>query len=66
MKEYTFDVKLWATVQVKAESEKEARQKLANYADCLDIGIETPDGVKFTNASSEGEFDLLEIDGEDV
>lgn len=65
-KEYAFDVKLWAMARVTATSEQDARDKLANYADCLDIGFVSPDGVKFTEASSEGSFDLIEIDGEAV
>lgn len=65
-KEYTFDVKLWAVARVTADSEQAARDKLANYADCLDIGLVSPDGVKFTEASSEGSFDLIEIDGEAI
>ncbi len=62
--EYAFDVKLWAVARVQADTEEEARVKLANYANCMDIGIVTPDGVAFTEASSEGEFDLFEFDGE--
>lgn len=64
MSEYAFDVKLWAVARVTAASEDEARKKLANYADDLDIGMVTPDGVRFTTAGSEGDFDLIEIDGE--
>lgn len=66
MTEYAFDVKLWAVARVEAATVAEARAKLANYADCLDIGMVTPDGVKFTEASSEGEFDLFEVDGKDI
>ena len=64
--EFAFDVKMWAVARVIADSELEARRKLANYANALDIGMVTPDGVNFTEASSEGEFDLFEIDGEFV
>ena len=64
--EYAFDVKLWAVARVTADSEQEARDKLRNYADCLDIGLISPDGVRFTEASSEGEYDLFEIDGEAI
>ena len=62
--EYAFDVKLWAVARVTAATEKEARAKLADYAQCLDIGMQTPNGVSFTEASSEGEYELFEIDGE--
>ena len=62
--EYAFDVQLWAVARVTAATEKEARAKLANYAQYLDIGMQTPDGVLFTEASSEGEYVLFEIDGE--
>jgi hypothetical protein len=65
MTEYAFDVKLWAVARVTATNEKEARDKLANVANAMDIGYDV-DGVKFTEASSEGDFDLLEIDGEAV
>lgn len=64
MNEYAFDVKLWAVARVKAATVEEARAKLRNYAECLDIGMVTPDGVTFTEASSEGEYDLFEINGE--
>ena len=64
--DYTFDVKLWATARVRAESEQEARAKLAKVADCMDISMVTPDGVTFTEASAEGDADLIEIDGEAV
>lgn len=66
MTEYAFDVKLWAVARVAADTEREAREKLANYADCLDIGLVSPDGVTFTEASGEGEYDLIEIDGEAI
>jgi len=65
MPEYAFDVKLWTVARVTAENEKEARKKLAEVADCIDVGFDK-DGVKLTEASSEGEFDLIEIDGEAV
>ena len=68
-KEYAFDVKLWAVCRVQAASEEEAREKLKNVVDCLDIGIDGFNGghgVKITEASTEGELDLIEIDGEAV
>lgn len=66
MTEYAFDVKLWAVARVEADSEEQAQKKLMNYADCLDIGFESPDGVTFTEASAEGDGDLIEIDGDSV
>jgi len=65
MTEYAFDVKLWAVARVTAASEKEARKKLHDVVDCIDIGFDA-DGVKLTEASAEGAFDLVEIDGEAV
>jgi hypothetical protein len=64
MTEYAFDVKLWAVARVTADNVKEAREKLRNVADCMDMRLVTPDGVRFTEASSEGAYDLIEIDGE--
>lgn len=66
MKTFTFDVCLFATVRVDAESREEAENKLSNYTGCLDIGMTTPDGVRFTEASADGSPELIEIDGEAV
>ncbi len=63
MTEFAFDVKLWAVARVTANSLEEAKAKLANVADCMDIGFDK-NGVKFTEASAEGDADLIEIDGE--
>ena len=63
MTQYAFDVKLWAVARVTANNEKEARLKLSEIVDCIDIGFDV-DGVKLTEASAEGEYDLFEIDGE--
>jgi len=73
--EYAFDVKLWTTVRVKASTEKRAREILHDFADCLDIGtvadsqnredMSPGEEIRFTEASSEGSYDLIEIDGED-
>ena len=65
-KEYTFDMKLMATAYVEASTEAEARLKLADYADCLDISMTTPSGVTFNEAHHDNRFDLVEIDGEAV
>jgi len=67
MPEYAFDLTLSAVARVEANNESEAREKLYNYAACLDIGIVTPDGVSFTEASAvepPKNYSLFEIDGE--
>lgn len=69
MHEYMFDVKLWTVARVTAANEKEAREKLHAVVDCVDLSG-TPgtadNGVTLTEASTEGEADLIEIDGEAV
>jgi hypothetical protein len=65
MVEYAFDVKLWAVARVQASSEAEALSKLYEVVDCIDIGF-NEGGVKLTEASTEGEADLIEIDGKAV
>lgn len=67
MPEYAFDVTLTTTARVTAKTEAEARAKLRNHADCLDIGYVSPDGVTFTEASACDETDILiEVDREAV
>ena len=63
MPEYTFDIKLWAVARVEAATEAEARANLADIVDCLDLNREI-NGVTLTEASAEGDYDLIEIDGE--
>lgn len=67
MKEYAFDATLFAVVRVKAETEEEARDKMADVIACLDISLER-DGVTITEATAsfaEGQDPVLfEIDGE--
>lgn len=65
MKEFAFDVKLFAVARVTAKTEKEARAKLHNVVDCLDVGYDGH-GVKITEASNDGTPELIEIDGEAV
>lgn len=67
-KEYTFDVKLFATMRVKAATLNEARAILNEAADCLDCnGGAWPDGTPILfEAGQDGEADLIEIDGEPV
>lgn len=66
-KEYAFDVKLWAVARVTASSETEARKKMAEHLQCIDVGFDA-EGIKMTEASIEDSDndELLEIDGEDV
>lgn len=65
MPEYAFDVKLWATARVEAETEEKAREILANVVSCLDVSLDAH-GVKIAEACAEGDYDLVEIDGEAV
>lgn len=67
--EYAFDVKLFAALRVKAHSEKEARELLAQALDCVTINCGAILGEPLIGEASideEGEFDLYEIDGEAV
>ena len=70
-KEYTFDVKLFASFNIEASSEKEARdvieQKLFN--DILECNRGAwPDGnpILFTASADNDSPELIAIDGEDV
>lgn len=65
MREYTFDVKIFAEVSVRAESEEAARKAIANVG--LSVTRAGPNGQGYDcpNAT-DGEPDLLRIDGEDV
>ena len=66
--EYLFDVKLFASVRVKAEDENAARKMLNDVFDCADINAGAwPNGDPVTGeASQDGEADLIEVNGEDV
>jgi hypothetical protein len=67
MKEYAFDVKLWAVCRVTASNEATARKKMLDVLDCIDVSYDN-DGVKLTEASIEDESgetsELIEVDGE--
>ena len=65
MPEYAFDIKLWAVARVGADTEEEARAKLSANIHCVDLGFDRG-GVKITEASIEGSFDLFEIDGKEL
>lgn len=65
--EYLFDVKLFASLRVKAGSEKEARAMLAKALDCAEVNCgQWPDGSPITAEASldDDPPDLVEIDGE--
>lgn len=66
VREYAFDVKLMATIRVKASSEDEARALVRDHLDCADANLGAwPDGNPIlAEASMDGEPDRLEIDGE--
>ena len=63
MREYAFDVKLWATVRVRASSEGEARRMLDENLDCASCNAgawEDGSPILF-EASVEGGYDLIEL-----
>jgi hypothetical protein len=68
--EYLFDVKLFAAVRVKAESEDEARTMLKKAFDCADCnGGAWPNGDPITFEASlddPANDELIEVDGEFV
>lgn len=68
MHEYAFDVKMFAAIRVKAETEAKARAMLAEALDCADCNMGAwPDGTPILcEASMDGDADLYEIDGEDA
>jgi hypothetical protein len=68
MKEYAFDVKLFAAIRVKASSEGAARAMLVERLDCADANFGCwPNGDPIlAEASIDGDADLYEIDGEAV
>jgi hypothetical protein len=64
MTRFLFDVKLFASVTVEAESEAEARKMLAEVMDCAGVNAGAwPNGdpVVF-EASQDGEPDLVEVE----
>lgn len=68
MKEYAFDVRLFATIRVNAETVLQARTMLMAALDCADTNFGAwPNGDPITaEASWDGPMDLIEIDGEAV
>ena len=65
MTEYAFDINLQAVARVIANTAADARQKLVATLDCVNINFEK-DNVRITEASTEGRFDLFEIDGHEI
>jgi hypothetical protein len=68
MKEFAFDVKLWACVRVQAADEAEARAKMANQIEGGLIINHEFDGLRIEQLTPEGlaNDELIEIDGEAV
>lgn len=67
--EYAFDVKLFAAVRIKAESEGAARGILMDNLQCADCnGGSWPNGdpIIFEASVDDGEPYLYEVDGESV
>jgi hypothetical protein len=68
MNEYLFDIKLFASIRVNAASEPEARDLVLEHLDCSSINAGAwPNGDPILfEASVDGDFDLVEINGEFV
>ena len=62
--EYAFDIKLLASVRVRAKNEREARELLARHFDCAYCNAgEWPDGRTILfEASLDGDADLYEVE----
>ncbi|MDR3425524.1 MAG: hypothetical protein P4M13_10720 [Alphaproteobacteria bacterium] len=63
--EYAFDVKIFATLRVKAESQEEARAALAAAIDGGEANFGSfPNGEPIiADVCIDGEIDLIEVDG---
>ena len=66
MNEYLFDVNLFATIRVRADSEAEARTLILDHLDCACVNAGAwPNGDPILfEASARGELPLIEINGE--
>lgn len=66
MREFTFDLKAFITLRVKAETEEEARSWIDENIDGVDANLGCyPDGQPIVvEVSLDGFHDLMEIDGE--
>jgi hypothetical protein len=63
--EYAFDIQLYAVARVMAKTEAEARSKMHDVIDCIDIGY-SEKGVTLTEASQAQDIEplLFEVDGQ--
>lgn len=63
MNEYLFDVKLFATIRVRADSEAEARTLILDHLDCACVNAGAwPNGDPILfEASARGNFPLLKL-----
>ena len=64
--EYAFDVRLYACIRVKAQTEEQARRLLRDCLDCADANLGAwPDGSPILAEVSPDDSspDLIEIDG---
>lgn len=66
--EYAFDVKMFATIRVRASSQGEALKMLRQALDCASANLGAWDNGDpiLCEASLDGDPDLIEIDGEAV
>lgn len=62
MKQYLFDVKLFASVSVVAQSLDEAKAILSSHLDCGTIALVAEgEPALYAEASADGEPDLVEV-----
>lgn len=70
LKEYLFDVKMFASMRVKADSEAEARRMLKAELACAEANLGSwPDGSPILceiSMDDESGGELIEVDGESV
>lgn len=69
MTEYAFDVKLFASIRVEADSEEQARALLREHVDCATANFGAwPNGDPIIGEASvdDDHPELIEIDGEAV
>jgi hypothetical protein len=61
---YLFDITLQASVRVEAETEADAKRKLAEAFDCASLPVEIGGRHVEFEASLDGDVFVVEIDGE--
>ncbi|WP_148260773.1 MULTISPECIES: hypothetical protein [Achromobacter] len=66
--EYMFDVRLFASIRVRATCPAEARKMLANSLDCETVTLgKWPDGSPIAaEVSADDDADLIQVDGIEV